>query len=93
MKFFLLAQAAEANASSDNNASDGNFSDANASAEANASGLAEKAPETFAESVDRTVSELFSSGETNDTVGALPTGFKPVEKKEKRKSSLFPLWT
>ena len=24
---------------------------------------------------------------------ALPTGFKPVEKKEKRKSSLFPLWT
>lgn len=55
--------------------------------------LAEKAPETFAESVDRTVSELFSSGETNDTVGALPTGFKPVEKKEKRKSSLFPLWT
>ena len=55
--------------------------------------LAEKAPETFAESVDRTVSELFSSGENNDTVGALPTGFKPVEKKEKRKSSLFPLWT
>ena len=55
--------------------------------------LAEKAPETFAESVDRTVSELFSSGETNDTVGALPTGFKPVEKKEKQKSSLFPLWT
>ena len=45
MKFFLLAQAAEANASSDNNASDGNLSDANASAEANASGLAEKAPE------------------------------------------------
>ena len=45
------------------------------------------------ELLDRTVSELFSSGETNDTVGALPTGFKPVEKKEKRKSSLFPLWT
>ena len=43
--------------------------------------LAEKAPETFAESVDRTVSALFSSGETNDTVGALPTGFKPVEKR------------
>ena len=28
-----------------------------------------------------------------DTVGELPTGFKPVEKKKPRKSSLFPLWT